>query len=295
MANPLRSRKRILLGASIAVAVLLLVLLLVPFLLPLGYFIPELERIASGQLKALVKVDSQRRFFLPLPHLTVTGIVVGKKAFVEVRKVVITQRLSSLFDSSRVISKISLHGVVIGQGVIAKAADRAVRPGGGGPAAVGVERIEIRDAFVNLSELKQREIDLDLELTPEGGIARVQVRADNGHLNVKLVPRGREFAVEIVARDWRLLAGPPLLISSLTASGTLTPQQGLKLATIEGRLYDGTVSGKLNIGWAKEWTIAGNLDIHGVEIQPIVALITKETTISGRLLQPTTLAIASVT
>ena len=147
----------------------------------------------------------------------------------------------------------------------------------------------------NLSELKQREIDLDLELTPEGGIARVQVRADNGYLNVKLVPRGREFAVEIVARDWRLLAGPPLLISSLTASGTLTPQQGLKLATIEGRLYDGTVSGKLNIGWAKEWTIAGNLDIHGVEIQPIVALITKETTISGRLLQPTTLAIASVT
>jgi hypothetical protein len=57
----------------------------------------------------------------------------------------------------------------------------------------------------------------------------------------------------------------------------------LTLATIEGRLYDGTASGKLNVGWSKEWTIAGNLDIRNVQIQPIVALFTRDTTISGRL------------
>ena len=279
----MKPRKRILLGAGIAVAVLFLVLLLVPFLLPLGHFIPEIERIASEQLKAPVKVDSLHLFLLPLPHLTVEGIVVGKKPFLEVKKVVITPRLSSLFSSPKVISEISLHGVVIGQGLIAKAADWAVRLDGGGPAAVRVERIELRDAVVNLTEFKQRKVDLDLDLTPEGSVARAQLRADSGHLNVDLVPRGKEFTVEIAARDWRLLIGPPLLMSSLTASGTLNPQQGLTLATIEGRLYDGTVSGKLNVGWAEEWTIAGNLDIKDVEIQAIVALFTKQTTISGRV------------
>ncbi|MEO8166061.1 MAG: hypothetical protein ABI619_11765, partial [Betaproteobacteria bacterium] len=85
------------------------------------------------------------------------------------------------------------------------------------------------------------------------------------------------------AHDWKLPAGPPLLMSSLTASGTLVPQQGLTLATIDGKLYGGSVAGKLSIGWAREWTVSGNLDIQEVEIQSVVALLTKDATISGRL------------
>jgi uncharacterized protein involved in outer membrane biogenesis len=272
-------RKRILLGAGIAVVALLAV----PLVLPLGLFIPELELIASDQLKARVKVESLRLYVLPFPHLTVIGISVGKKPFLEVRKVVITPRWTSLFSSPKVISEISLRGVVIRQALMAKASDWAAKPGSGGPAALRVERIEVRNAFINLAEFKLREIDLDLELTPENGLARAQVRADHNHLNATLVPRGKEFIVDIAAHGWRLPAGPPLLMSSLTASGTLDPRQGLSLPKIDGRVYDGTVSGKLNVGWVKEWTIAGNLDIHNVEIKPVVALFTKDTTISGRL------------
>jgi hypothetical protein len=173
--------------------------------------------------------------------------------------------------------------VVIGQALIAKASAWATKSGGGGPATVRVERVEVRNAFVNLTDFKLRNIDIDLELTPESGLARAQVHADHDHLNATLVPRDKDFAVEITARDWKLPAGPPLLMSRLTASGTLKPLQGITFATIEGRLYDGTASGKLDIGWANEWTIAGNLDIRSVEIQPVVALFTKDTTISGRL------------
>jgi hypothetical protein len=275
----MKLRTRILLGTGIAV----IVLLVVPFLLPLGHFIPEIERIASEQLKAPVKVDSLHVYLLPLPHLTVNGIVVGKKTFLDVKEVVITPRLSSLFSTPKVINRISLRGVFIGQPFIAKAVDWAGKSAGSGPAAVRVERIEIREASVDLTDFKLRDIDLDLELTTKGALARAQVHADQKHLDATLVPRGKEFTVEIAARDWKLPAGPPLLMSSLKASGTLNPQQGLTLPAIEGRLYDGTASGKLNVGWSKEWTIAGNLDIRNVEIQPIVALFTKDTTISGRL------------
>src|SRR5258708_25909335 len=80
----MRSRKRIAFGACIAAAVLLVL----PFLLPLDHFIPEIERIASEQLKAPVKVNSLSMSFLPLPHLTVKGIAVGKKPFLEVQKVI---------------------------------------------------------------------------------------------------------------------------------------------------------------------------------------------------------------
>ncbi|MEO8157708.1 MAG: AsmA-like C-terminal region-containing protein [Betaproteobacteria bacterium] len=275
----MKSRRRILIGAGIG----FVALLALPFLLPLGLFIPELELIASEQLRAPVKVESLRLFILPLPHLTVSGITVGKKAFLEVSKVVITPHWASVFDSPKVISEIRLEGVVIGQALVARATNWAARSGAGGPAAVRVERIELTDAFVNLTDFKMRDIDAELELTPEGGLSRAQVHADHDRLSVTLVPRDRDYIVELAARNWKLPAGPPLLMSSLTASGTLNPRQGLALTKIDGQLYDGTVSGKLNVAWGKEWTIAGKLDISDVEIQPIVALFTKDTTISGRL------------
>lgn len=275
----MKSHKRWIIGAGFAVAALLVL----PFLFPLGHYIPEIERVASEQLKAPVKVQSLSVFLLPLPHLTVKGITVGTNPFLEVEKVVVTPQLRSIFSHQKVISEISLRGVVIKQALITKASSWAGGSRGASPAAVRVEHIEVRDAFVDLTDFKLRQIDIDLDLTADSGLARARVRADHDHLNATLVPHGRDFAVEIAARDWKLPAGPPLLISRLTATGTLDLQQGLTLATIEGRLYDGTVSGRMKVGWAKEWTIAGNLDIHNVEIQPVVAIFTKHTTISGRL------------
>jgi hypothetical protein len=73
-----------------------------------------------------------------------------------------------------------------------------------------------------------------------------------------------------------------MVLSSLDASGIVNAD-GLVFSAIDGRLYDGTLAGKLTVGWKKEWTISGNLDVRQVEIGPVVALYSKETTISGRL------------
>ena len=79
----MKSRKRWYLVAGIAVVLLLVI----PFVLPLGGFIPRIERVASEQLKAPVKIESLRLFFLPLPHLSIEGISVGEKPFLQVQKV----------------------------------------------------------------------------------------------------------------------------------------------------------------------------------------------------------------
>ncbi|MEO8003878.1 MAG: AsmA family protein [Betaproteobacteria bacterium] len=279
MANPSKSRKRILIG----IGLLLVVLLVVPFLIPLDHFIPEIERTASVQLKAPVKIASLSFHLLPTPHLTVGRITVGEKPFLEVEKVIVRPRLTSLLSDQKVIREISLRGVVIRQALIGKASRWAAKSDEGGPAPVRIEHVEIRDAFVDLNDVKLRDIDVDLDLTPDSALARAEVRADHDQVKATLTPLEKIFAVEISAKDWNLPAGPPLLLSSLTASGTLDPAQGLSLPKIEGRLYDGTIAGKLNVGWSKQWSIVGNLDIHGVEIKPVVALFTKDTTISGRL------------
>jgi len=275
----MKFRKRWYLGVGIAVALLLVV----PFVLPLGRLIPEIERMASEQLKAPVKIESLRLFFLPLPHLSIEGISVGKKPFLQVRKVHVVPRLMSLFSEQKVIREISLRGVLVGQQLINKVSAWASQPGSGGPAPVRVERIEIRDANIDFTDFKLRQADVNLELTPEGGLALAQVRADRGSVMATLVPRGHDFALDLSARNWKLPAGPPILLSSLDASGIVNAD-GLGLSTIDGRLYDGTLAGKLAVSWKKDWTISGNLDIQQVEIGPVVALYSKETTISGRLI-----------
>jgi len=275
----MKSRKRWYLSTGIAFALLLVV----PFVLPLGGFIPEIERVASEQLKAPVKIESLRLFFLPLPRLSVEGISVGRKPFLQVQKVQVTPRLTSLFSEQKVIREISLRGVVMNQQLINKASTWASQPGSGGPAPVRVERIEIRDANINFTDFKLHQAEVDLELTPEGGLAQAQVRADQGHVIATLVPRGKDFALDLSAQDWKLPAGPPIVLSSLAALGIVNAD-GLVLSTIDGRLYDGTLAGRLTVGWKKEWTIAGNLDVREVEIGPVVALFSKETTISGRLI-----------
>jgi len=274
----MKSRKRWYFGAGIAVALLLVI----PFVLPLGGFIPKIERVASEQLKAPVKIESLRLFFLPLPHLSIEGISVGEKPFLQVQKVHVTPRLTSLFSEQKVIREISLRGVEMNQQLIAMASAWASQPGSGGPAPVRVERIEVRDANVDFTDFKLSQADVILELTPEGGLAQAQVHADKGHVIGTLVPQGKDFALKLLAKNWKLPAGPPILLTSIDASGILNAD-GLALSKIDGRLYDGTLAGKLTVGWKKDWTVAGNFDVQQVDIGPLVAIFSKETTISGRL------------
>lgn len=263
--------------------VLVALLVVVPFLIPLDSFIPEIEHTASTRLKAPVRIASLSLHLLPTPHLTVGRITVGEKPFMEVEKVIVRPRLTSLFSEQKVIREISLRGVVIRQALIGKASRWAAKSDSGGPAPVRIEHVEVRDAFVDLDDFKLREIDAELDLTQDSALQRAEIRADSDHVKATLIPQGKTFLVDITANDWKLPAGPPLLLSSLRASGTLDPAQGISLPKIDGNLYEGTIAGKLNVGWAKQWSIVGNLDIHGVEIKPVVALFTKDTTISGRL------------
>ena len=275
----MKFRKRWYLGAGIAVALLLVI----PFVLPLGRLVPELERIASEQLRAPVKIESLRLFLLPLPHLAIEGITVGKQPFLQVQNVQVVPSLTSLFSEQKVIRKIRLRGVLMNQRLIAKASTWASMPASGGPAPVRVERIEVRDANIDFTQFKLSQIEVMLDLSPEGGLAQAQVRADQGSVTGTLVPRGREFTLDLSAQNWKLPAGPPIMLSSLAASGVVNAD-GLTLSTIDGRLYDGSVTGKLAVGWKKDWTVAGNFDVRQVEIGPLVALFSKETTLSGRLL-----------
>lgn len=272
------TRKRLIVGVVIIFAGLLVL----PFLVPLGFLVPRIEQAASQALRDQVKVGSLRAFLFPYPHLTISDVEVGAAPHLKVRKVDVVPQMLSLLDEQKVIREVSLRDIVVRQPFVEKAAALASRPASGAPAPVRVERIEVRDADVQLEGFRLQQINLFLELNPEGGLATAQLRAERGALKFDLVPRGREFAVALQVRNWKLPAGHPLMVSSLNARGMLDAR-GLKLPEISGRFYDGSVQGNLAIRWKPGFSVSGKLDVKQVDIKPLVAVFSRQTTLSGRL------------
>ena len=100
---------------GIVFGALLLILTALPFFITLNDYIPQIERAVSARLQEPVSITSIRFAALPLPHLTVDGIAVGKTGDIKVGKVTIIPALLSLLSSTKVIRSIDIKSPVLTQ------------------------------------------------------------------------------------------------------------------------------------------------------------------------------------
>ncbi len=84
---------------SIVLALLLAVAAAVPFFVTLDDYIPRIEKEASEKLREPVTIKSIKIGTLPLPHVTVDGITVGKTEDIKLGKVTVTPDLFSLLST----------------------------------------------------------------------------------------------------------------------------------------------------------------------------------------------------
>src|SRR5262249_23178901 len=129
---------------GLPIAALLLVLAIVPFFISVNDYIPQIEKAASERLKDPVKIESLRLTLLPLPHLTVGRVTVGK-ADLTTGKITVTPELWSLLGSPKVIRNIEIDNLVLTQAAVDKIPQwtRSDKPDE--PPAVRVERIILDD------------------------------------------------------------------------------------------------------------------------------------------------------
>src|SRR5258706_6482012 len=106
--------------ASIVFAVLLAIAAAVPFFVSLDDLIPRIEREASAKLKEPVTIKSLKFGMLPVPHITVDGITVGKTEDIKLGTVIVTPAVLSLMSTPKVIRSIELKSLVLTQKAIDK-------------------------------------------------------------------------------------------------------------------------------------------------------------------------------
>jgi len=266
--------------------VIILIFAVVPFFISLDDYIPDIEREVSARLKVPVAIGSLRAAGLPLPHVTVSGITVGKSQDIKVGKITVTPDLWSLLDATRVIKSIEIDGLVLTQ----KAIDRipewippAAKPGQPSqPPAVRLETIKLDDAVIKLEKASFGPFDARLSLASDGSFESASIVTRDGQLKVLVKPGLSNYLIDASAKGWKLPVGPAIHFDELVATGVATAK-GANFTDLRAKLYGGTVRGQMAVGWQKGIQLKGSAMVSQVEIAPLLKALNKPQNMSGRL------------
>ncbi len=263
---------------------LVLLLAIVPFFVSLDDYRPQVERAVAEKLKEPVKLKSLRLAGLPLPHVIIDGIEVGKTADIRVGRVSVTPDLASLLSDIKVIRSINVEGLVINQRALDKIPVWTKTDPKAKPAAftVRVQAIRLDDALLQLQKASFGPFDARVAIAANGVPERADITARDGKFKATVKPAGEKFNIDVQAKGWRPPAGPPILFDELLVKGVATVNDA-NLGEVRARLYGGTVNGKTTIAWQKGLQLRGDFAVNGLELRDLVPLFSPDTRITGRL------------
>lgn len=269
----------------IALAALLAIAVVLPFFISLDDYIPRIEAAVSARLKEPVSIRSIRFAALPLPHVTVEGITVGKADDIKVGKAMLTPDLFSLLRTTRVIRTIEIDSLVLTR----KAIDRIpawARPDAAkppqAPPQFRVGSIRVENAVVRFEMTDFGPFDMHVRLDGKGEPEDASITTRDGKLKALIKPDKSKYLIDASARSWTLPVGPALVFDELIIKGTATLNDA-DLGEVSAKLYGGTAIGKAAVNWRKGLQLDGNLDVSQVELRKVAAMLSAGTRVSGRL------------
>jgi len=269
----------------IALVLLLVAALALPFLIPLDSCIPQIEKEVSARLKEPVTIKSIRLNALPLPHVTIRGVTIGKTDDTRLGKVTVTPELMSLLASTKVIKRIEVDSLVLRRKAIDKIpawtkSETATPPQQ--PPQMRIESIRFKAALVDFGKARFGPFDARVNLDSKGAPEDAAIATRDGKLKVLIKPDKAKYLFDVSARSWTLPFGPALVFDELIIKGEATTNDA-RLGKVSARLYGGTATGKATIDWRKGLRLKGNLDIRRVELQQVATLLSPGTHVSGKL------------
>lgn len=265
----------------IALALLLVLALALPFLISLDAYRPDLETAASERLGEPVSIAAIRLGALPLPHVSIEGIKIGRDA--RLARITVTPALASLWQPVKVLSDIELDGLTLNRQALGKLPSWAEPKSDKPPQVqVRVAALHLTDARLELGDVTLGPLQGELTLDDAGRPGEARLASQDGKLRAQVNLSGHDYPLELHASDWTLPAGPALHFDALDIQGVAT-RSALKLDALEARLYGGKAAGRAALDWSRGWKLSGELDIQGLELHRLVALFSPQRHVSGRL------------
>lgn len=265
----------------IALALLLVIAAALPFLITLNDYLPQIEKVASDRLKEPVTIESIRLSVWPLPHVMLGGITVGKNHDIKLDRVRVTPDIYSLFQTTRVIKRIEIDTLILTQQAIGKIPAWINADNADHAAQVRVESIHLNNVWVNSGKVSFGPLDARVNINSKGEPQDASITAQDGRLKVFIKSDGDSYPFDVSAKSWTLPLGPALVFDELLVKGVATLSE-VNLSAVHARLYGGMADGRATLSWKKGWRLNGNFDIHRVELQKIISMLSSRARISGK-------------
>jgi len=265
----------------IALALLLAIAGALPFFISLNDYIPRIEKEVSARLKEPVSIASLKFAALPLPHVTVDGITIGKTGDVKLGKVTLTPDLFSLLQSTRVIKSIEIDALVLTQKAIDKFPLWA-KSDSAEPPLVRVESIRLKGTLVSFGKASFGPFNARVDLDGKGEPGDASITTQDGRFKALIKPDQSRYVIDAAAKSWTLPVEPALVFDELIVKGVATLKDA-DLTEVSARLYGGTAIGKMTIRWQKGLQLDGNLDVSQLELKQVASMLSPGTHVSGKL------------
>lgn len=268
---------------GLAFFLLIVVLIVLPFLIPMGTYIAQIEQAATQKLGVPVKIESLHFALLPTPRANISGLVIGKDADIQVADVAAVLDVTTLFDDVRVISRLKVEEPQLKQSAIALLGNAVgQKDENAEPAPVELRRIVVSGAKLEWPGLNLQTFDADVSLASGGKLQQALLNTTDGKLTVDLLPKDEGYVAAIKAGKWMAPAGPQLVFDKLVANLEYSGST-LKFPMVEAELYRGKLSASGRLDWTKNWRLSGNFNTHSIELGDAAKLFTKAVKVTGRI------------
>lgn len=265
----------------------LLLLAGAPLFVSLNDYVLLVEKEVSVKLREPVKITGLRAGGLPVPHVTVDGISIGKTGIATAARLTITPDLWSLLGSNKVIRSIRIEELVLTQKAIQKIPSwvKAASPKAGKPASapsVRIKAILLDNAVLMLQNAPFGPFDGRLTLNDDNSLDVASIVTADRTLHALIKPERSHYRIDVKATDWKLPLGPALRFDQLAVNGIATGK-GVRLSRVHGGLYGGRIAGEATLTWQKGFHLKGRAGIDGVELRSLLLALGKRPSMSGRL------------
>ena len=268
---------------AIVFGVLLAVLIALPFFISLNDYIPRIEKEVSAKLKEPVSIKGIKFAALPLPHITIDRITVGKTDDIKVETVTVTPDLFSLMGSTKVIKSIEIDSLILTQKAIDKipAWSKPDDTKAAQQPLVRVESIRLVKALVRHDKASFGPFDARVNLNAKGEPVDASITTQDGKLKASIKPDKANYLIDATAKSWKLPIGPAVEFDELIIKGVATLNDA-DFSQVSAKLYGGTANGKATASWQKGLQLKGNFDVKQVELKSLVPLLSPGTNMSGK-------------
>jgi uncharacterized protein involved in outer membrane biogenesis len=259
---------------------LVVVAVALPFVLPLNFYIPKVERLVSDRVHEPVTIGALHVALLPEPGLVLEDFSIGKLQDFRAQVVRVSFEPFSLLQPVKVLNEISFDSVTASQEVLGRMASW-LKPEGASQQAQ-IRNIRLSKLRMDLKPVNPGTVNVNIVLTPEGGFASAMVTSEDGKASLAIRPDQDRYALDLTARNWQPPTGPAVVFDELRVAAVATASE-LDMKEIRGGLYGGTIAGEARLGWQDGWRLSGELHGKGVDVGRITSLLSPETTVSGKM------------